>query len=104
MRRSICRDAVSRLFLTGTVRLQALRDEAHRFAVSYNRQLRLKRISESLLDEIPGMGETRRNALLREFGSVAMIRKASVLEIVDRVRGIGVEFAETVHAFLQSHK
>lgn len=84
--------------------LQALRDEAHRFAVSYNRQLRLKRISESLLDEIPGMGETRRNALLREFGSVAMIRKASVPEIVDRVRGIGVEFAETVHAFLQSHK
>ena len=84
--------------------LQALRDEAHRFAVSYNRQLRLKRISESLLDEIEGMGETRRNALLREFGSVAELRKAPPEEIAARVRGIGLEFAKTVHAFLQTHK
>ncbi len=84
--------------------LQALRDEAHRFAVSYNRELRLKRISESLLDEIPGLGETRRNALLREFGSVAQIRKATAAEIAERVRGIGQEFAETISEFLTSHK
>lgn len=84
--------------------LQALRDEAHRFAVSYNRQLRLKRISESLLDEIPGLGEARRNSLLREFGSVAMLRKASAEEIASRVRGIGAEFAATIHDFLQTHK
>ena len=84
--------------------LQALRDEAHRFAVSYNRQLRLKRISESLLDEIEGMGEARRNSLLREFGSVSELRKASPEEIAARVRGIGIEFARTVHAFLQTHK
>lgn len=84
--------------------LQALRDEAHRFAVSYNRRLRLKRISESLLDEIPGLGEARRNSLLREFGSVAMIRKASAEEIASRVRGIGAEFAAAIHDFLQTHK
>ncbi len=84
--------------------LQALRDEAHRFAVSYNRQLRLKRISESLLDEIPGLGEVRRNALLKEFGSVAMIRKASAQEIAGRVSGIGSEFAETIYEFLRTHR
>lgn len=84
--------------------LQALRDEAHRFAVSYNRQLRLKRIAESLLDEIPGLGEIRRNALLKAFGSVAMIRKASPREIADRVSGIGPEFAETIHEFLRTHR
>ncbi len=84
--------------------LQALRDEAHRFAVSYNRQLRLKRIAESLLDEIPGLGEVRRNALLKAFGSVAMIRKASPREIADRVAGIGPEFAETIHEFLRTHR
>ena len=84
--------------------LQALRDEAHRFAVSYNRQLRLKRIAESQLDEIPGLGEVRRNALLKAFGSVAMIRKASPREIADRVSGIGPEFAETIHEFLRTHR
>ena len=84
--------------------LQALRDEAHRFAVSYNRQLRLKRIAESLLDVIPGLGEVRRNALLKAFGSVAMIRKASPREIADRVSGIGPEFAETIHEFLRTHR
>ncbi len=84
--------------------LQALRDEAHRFAVSYNRQLRLKRIAESLLDEIPGLGEVRRNALLKAFGSVAMIHKASPREIADRVSGIGPEFAETIHEFLRTHR
>ena len=84
--------------------LQALRDEAHRFAVSYNRQLRLKRIAEPLLDEIPGLGEVRRNALLKAFGSVAMIRKASPREIADRVSGIGPEFAETIHEFLRTHR
>ena len=84
--------------------LQALRDEAHRFAVSYNRQLRLKRIAESLLDEIPGLGEVRRNALLKAFGSVAMIRKASPREIAARVSGIGPDFAETIHEFLRTHR
>ena len=84
--------------------LQALRDEAHRFAVSYNRLLRLKRISESLLDEIPGLGETRRNALLREFGSVGELRKASPEEIIRRVSGIGPEFAVRISEFLKRHK
>lgn len=84
--------------------LQALRDEAHRFAVSYNRLLRLKRISESLLDEIPGLGEVRRNALLREFGSVGELRKASPEEIIRRVSGIGPEFALRISEFLKRHK
>jgi len=80
--------------------LQALRDEAHRFAVSYHRELRLKRIQESLLDEIPGIGPARKKALLEAFGSVRELRKASASEIEAKAPGIGPEFAETVHRFL----
>ncbi len=80
--------------------LQALRDEAHRFAVSYHRELRLKRIQESLLDEIPGIGPSRKKALLKTFGSVRELRKASAEEIAAKASGIGEEFARAVCKFL----
>src|SRR5206468_3599721 len=54
--------------------LQRVRDESHRFANTYNAQLRLKKISESLLDEFPGIGERRKAALLKKFGSVHRLR------------------------------
>ena len=61
--------------------LQRIRDEAHRFANSFHSLLLKKRISESLLDEIPGVSESRKKALLETFGSVERIRKSSVEEI-----------------------
>lgn len=84
--------------------LQAIRDEAHRFAISYHRQLRLRRIQESLLDEMPGIGEARKKALLRCFGSVRALRKATAEEIVAKVPNIGKVFAEKLVEFLQSHQ
>lgn len=61
--------------------VQRIRDEAHRFAVTYHRKLRAKEGTRSVLDEIPGVGPKRRQALLRHFGSVDAIRKASVEEL-----------------------
>src|SRR5438477_9138613 len=58
--------------------LQHVRDEAHRFAITYHRQKRAKRALRSELDDIPGIGPTRRRALLKRFGSVARMRTASV--------------------------
>ncbi len=84
--------------------LQALRDEAHRFAISYHRQLRLRRVQESLLDDIPGIGEKRKASLLRAFGSVRALRKADAQEIVDKVPGIGLAFAETIAEHLRKHQ
>lgn len=74
--------------------LQAVRDEAHRFALAYHRKLREKRIQESILDEIPGIGPERKKRLLREFGSVSALKKATSQQICDRVSGIGAKFAE----------
>ena len=61
--------------------LQRIRDEAHRFANSFHRELRGKRVRKSLLDDIPGLGDTRRARLLKEFGSVAAVRRASREEL-----------------------
>lgn len=69
--------------------LQALRDEAHRFAITYHRNLREKRISSSLLDEISGIGEVRKRQLLKAFGSVRNLAKADAGIIALRVPGIG---------------
>jgi excinuclease ABC subunit C len=76
--------------------LRAIRDEAHRFALTYHRSLRDRRIRESLLDDIPGIGSKRKMQLLRHFGSVNRLRKASVDEIAD-APGIGPQFAQTVY-------
>ncbi|MCB0925295.1 MAG: excinuclease ABC subunit C, partial [Mycobacterium sp.] len=79
----------------GLYLLQRVRDEAHRFAVSYHRSLRSKRMTASALDSVRGLGETRRKALVTHFGSVARLREASVQEIT-AVPGIGVATASAV--------
>lgn len=84
--------------------LQSVRDEAHRFAITYHRTLRMKKIRDSILDDIEGIGDTRKTAILREFGSVRALRKATPEEMVRRVNGIGPEFARKIYDFLQSHK
>ncbi|PYK60779.1 MAG: excinuclease ABC subunit C [Verrucomicrobia bacterium] len=81
--------------------LQRVRDESHRFANTYNAQLRLKKISESILDEFPGIGEQRKEALLRKFGSVHRLRLASVEEIA-KVPGFGGKAAAELKAFLEA--
>jgi excinuclease ABC subunit C len=82
--------------------LQRIRDEAHRFANAYHQLLMKKRIEESILDDCPGVSQNRKNLLLRRFGSVNRLRKASVQEIAS-TEGIGRKLAEDVHRFLQSH-
>ena len=79
----------------GLYLLQRVRDEAHRFAISYHRSKRSKRMTASALDTVPGLGETRRKALVTHFGSVARIRQASVEEIT-AVPGIGAATAAAV--------
>ncbi|PYJ81850.1 MAG: excinuclease ABC subunit C, partial [Verrucomicrobia bacterium] len=79
--------------------LQRVRDESHRFANTYNAQLRLKKISESILDEFAGIGEQRKAALLKKFGSVHRLRTASVEEIA-KVPGFGGKAAAELKAFL----
>ncbi len=82
--------------------LQRIRDEAHRFANAYHQLLMKKRIEESILDDCPGVSQNRKNLLLRRFGSVSRLRKASVEEIAS-TEGIGRKLAEEVHRFLQQH-
>ena len=74
---------------------QRIRDEAHRFAITFHRSKRSKMMLESLLDEIPGLGEVRRKALLEVFGSVTAIRKADLPQLA-AVPGIGEKMAETI--------
>lgn len=76
--------------------LQAARDEAHRFAVAFHRKLRRKRIANSVLTEIEGVGKKRCSQLLQAFGSVARLRQASADDIVRRVPGIGRRTARTI--------
>ncbi len=80
--------------------LQRIRDEAHRFANAYHQLLMKKRVEESILDDCPGVSQNRKNLLLRRFGSVNRLRKASVEEI-GATEGIGRKLAEEVHRFLQ---
>jgi excinuclease ABC subunit C len=81
--------------------LQRVRDEAHRFAISYHRNLRQKRIRESVLDDIPGVGAKRKQALLRAFGSVKKIRQASQAELATVV---GPKTAARVGEFLRRRR
>jgi excinuclease ABC subunit C len=75
--------------------LQRIRDEAHRFAVEYHRKRRSASTISSALDSIPGVGAARRKALLRRFGSVAGVLRASAEDIAG-VEGIGKNLAETI--------
>ena len=81
--------------------LQRIRDESHRVANSYNAQLRLKRISESVLDEFPGIGERRKAALLKKFGSVRRLQLATI-EQISKVPGFGGKTAEELKKFLEA--
>lgn len=81
--------------------LQRVRDESHRFANTYSAQLRLRRISESVLDEFPGIGERRKGALLRKFGSVQRLRMATVEQIAE-VPGFGGKIAAELRAFIEA--
>ena len=87
----------------GLYLLQRLRDEAHRFAITFHRQRRSKAMTTSQLDGIPGLGEKRRKALLKQFGSVKRIRAASVDELA-AVPGIGPALAAVVAAELGSRR
>jgi excinuclease ABC subunit C len=80
--------------------LQRLRDEAHRFAISYNRKLRSRRTLRSQLGEIPGVGPGRQQALLSRFGSVKAIREAEAEELA-RVPGIGQAMALRILTYLR---
>ncbi len=79
--------------------LQRLRDEAHRFANTYNADLRSRKIRESVLDDFEGLGAKRRAALLEHFGSIDRIRAASP-DALAEVAGIGPKLATELHAFL----
>jgi len=83
--------------------LQRVRDEAHRFAITFHRERRSKRMTASALDAVPGLGETRRKALLRHFGSLKRLAAATPEEIAE-VPGIGKRTAETVLAALNPTK
>ena len=86
---------------SGALRLlQRIRDEAHRFANTYHQLRMKKRIGESILDDCPGVSQNRKNLLLRKFGSVNRLRKASIEQIAS-TEGIGPKLAEEVHRFLQ---
>jgi excinuclease ABC subunit C len=79
--------------------LQHVRDEAHRFAVSYHRAKRERRALASPLDDVPGVGEARKRALLRRFGSVRRLAAATIEEIA-ATPGVGPEIARAVHEAL----
>lgn len=79
--------------------LMRIRNEAHRFAVTYHRSLRGRTLTASEIDAVPGVGPVRRRRLLRTFGSVATLKRASVEEIA-RVEGVGRRAAEAVHRHL----
>ncbi|MBT5756964.1 MAG: excinuclease ABC subunit UvrC, partial [Acidimicrobiaceae bacterium] len=79
--------------------LQRIRDESHRFAITYHRQLRDKRMRKSVLDDVPGLGETRKKRLMREVGSVKAIRAASLDELKS-LRWLPDPVAESIYAKL----
>jgi excinuclease ABC subunit C len=79
----------------GLYLLQRVRDEAHRFAITYQRSKRTKRLRTSPLDEVPGLGESRKQALIKHFGSVKRLRSATIDQIQE-VPGIGRKTAETI--------
>jgi excinuclease ABC subunit C len=80
--------------------LQRIRDEAHRWANGYHQLLMKRRISESLLDECPGISAARKSALLRKFGSVRRVRLAQPADIAE-ISGIGLKLAESIVNFLR---
>ncbi|MET7285133.1 excinuclease ABC subunit UvrC [Streptomyces sp. NPDC005573] len=83
----------------GLYLLQRVRDEAHRFAITYQRAKRAKRLRSGPLDDVPGLGDTRKQALIKHFGSVKKLRSATI-EQIQEVPGVGRKTAETIAGFL----
>ncbi|HJO94232.1 MAG TPA: excinuclease ABC subunit UvrC [Victivallales bacterium] len=83
--------------------LQSIRDEAHRFAISYNRELRLKKINESILDDIPGIGFERKKAILHAFSSIGELRNSTPEQLVKKVNNIGLTLAESILFYLNKN-
>ena len=81
--------------------LQRVRDESHRFANAFNAELRLKKITESVLDEFPGIGGKRKESLLKHFGSLQRLREATVEKII-QVPGFGRKSAEALREYLDA--
>jgi excinuclease ABC subunit C len=79
----------------GLYLLQRIRDEAHRFAITHHRSRRSKTMVESLLDDVPGLGEVRRRTLIKHFGSLKKLRAATIDEIA-QVPGIGTRTATAI--------
>lgn len=78
--------------------LQQVRDEAHRFAITYHRNLRSKRMVDSVLDEVEGIGPTRKKALLRRFGSLKRIREATEAELAETVpEAVAADLYSAIH-------
>ena len=88
----------------GVQMLRRLRDEAHRFAVSFHRQQRSQQLKRSRLDEIPGLGHHRQKQLLGHFRSVDYIRQATPAQLAE-VPGIGAKLAEEIYSYFHpNHK
>src|SRR5947209_8642079 len=94
----VLRQNTGELFL-----LARLRDEAHRFAITYHRKLRRERNFHSVLEQIPGVGEKRKRAMLAHFGSLKRIRAATPAEIAE-VEGFNAQLAERVYRFLAAER
>jgi excinuclease ABC subunit C len=82
--------------------LQRIRDEAHRFANGFHQLLMKRRVEESILDDCPGVSQTRKESLLKAFGSVKRLRKISADEMA-AISNIGPKLAETIKRFLETH-
>jgi excinuclease ABC subunit C len=87
----------------GLYMLQRIRDEAHRFAISYHRQLRGKRMTKSVLDDIKGLGPTRKKRLAKELGGVAGVRQAS-LDDLRALKWLPDDVALAVHAKIHGER
>ena len=81
--------------------LTRIRDEAHRFAITFQGKLMRRKNFRSVLQDIPGIGEGRKRALLRHFGSLKRIREAAIDDLAE-VEGMGQGMAERIHAFLHA--
>jgi len=85
----------------GLYLVQRIRDEAHRFAVTYHQKVRGKRAIQSVLDDVDGVGPARKRALLRRFGSVRAMREAPVTDLA-AVSGVGPALAERIKQAIES--
>ena len=79
--------------------IKQVRDESHRFAITFHRELRDKAMTVSVLDDVPGVGPTRKRAIMRHFGSMKRLRAASEQEIAE-VRGVPADVAKAVYEAL----